>query len=551
MSLLAVTDVRLSRDKGFSWSKSRNVSVKGYLFDAHDVYYEEDALLNFFDRADSVAEFRATLLKANGCFAVVKKIGDHVCAGVDRVRSIPLFFGTSADGLLLSDEARPVRDALSDNTLDPVSEQAFLHSGYTLEQDTLHPRVKQLGAGEILIWNQVDRSLTATPYFRHLHQDFVERSADDLEEELDELTKGFARRLLASARGKTIVIPLSGGYDSRLILCALKREGYQDAICYTYGREGSFEARVANAVARQLGYRHYQVCYDRTTWQTLLDSHRFVEYCQFVANECAVPHFQDLPALQELNEKRLIPHDALVVPGFCGDLLGGSYVPIELSLGKGDLLLAEGIDEYLLRQHFYLHGNRIEPRHADVLKAKIRAGTAASSIENISDFVSLSEDWFTRHKVAKFVVNALRVYEWLGYAWRMPLWDSRLIEWWYRIPVHHRTESTLYHRYLFKRLFLPMRVGFTKGVTKRKFETVLCRYLPRSLVNAIVRAFLTYRPLTAKANVNAFSDLKELLLERLLDHPNSRKDAHLNGLIALWWLLPQNQLRTSVERDGT
>lgn len=539
MSAPCISNCLLVRNQGISWTSGARVAAKGYLFDGQDAFLEQTSLLDFFSEAHTFNQLYTKISTANGCFAVVGKSGDLTYAAVDRLRSIPLFYATSGGELLISDDATAIRNLLAITETDPLAQQAFVHSGYTLEHETLYPEIRQLGAGDMLTWEHSTRRLSIQPYFRHVHHEANARTADDLLEELDELTVRFTRRLIASANGKTIVIPLSGGYDSRLILCGLKREGFTDAICYTYGRKGSLEAQIARRVARQLHYRHFEVCYSEKTWRELLDSTGFSDYCRFSANECSVPHFQDLPALQQLTRQKAIPADALIVPGFCGDVLGGSFVPIEVATGTGESLVQEGIDKYLFQKHFYLLGHQIEDWVRIALCDKIRRDTAATTIDSLAQFCSVTEDWFTRHKLAKFVVNALRVYEWLGYAWRMPLWDSQLMDWWYQIPLKHRSESKLYHRYLFDRLFLPMNVGFGKGITKRRFETALGRYISPQFVNKVVQAYLTYRPQTARANLNAFAELKKLLLRDFPAQPAGAERWHFNGAVAQWWLTRQ------------
>jgi asparagine synthase (glutamine-hydrolysing) len=60
------------------------------------------------------------------------------------------------------------------------------------------------------------------------------------------LVNAFSRLVKStSQQGKTLVVPLSGGLDSRIIVAKLKRLGANDVICVSYGRKGCRESEIA------------------------------------------------------------------------------------------------------------------------------------------------------------------------------------------------------------------------------------------------------------------------------------------------------------------
>ena len=48
------------------------------------------------------------------------------------------------------------------------------------------------------------------------------------------------KKLSKSCEGKQIAIPLSGGYDSRLIASGLHKIGFKNVICFSYGLKKKF-----------------------------------------------------------------------------------------------------------------------------------------------------------------------------------------------------------------------------------------------------------------------------------------------------------------------
>lgn len=87
--------------------------------------------------------------------------------------------------------------------------------------------------------------------------------ADKLLEVLLQATK----RLVAYAQGRPIVIPLSGGWDSRTIALALKKVGYEPLIAFSYGKPKNAEAEVSRDVASQLGIPWLFAEYSLSTWR--------------------------------------------------------------------------------------------------------------------------------------------------------------------------------------------------------------------------------------------------------------------------------------------
>lgn len=525
------------RHQGFAWHHRGAAHAKGYLFDGSDVLCRGAATADYFAVNDADA-FRRALIGANGSFAVILETASQVLAAVDRVRSIPLFYAMSGGCLLLGDDVLAIQDALGGTEVDPIAREAFLRIAYTVGPTTLDPRVRQIEAGEFFVYDKIGKQSRTECYFRHSHGAFTVENDEPLLDELDAITSRWARRLIASVRGRMIVIPLSGGYDSRYIACALKREGYPHVACYSYGVPASFEHRIAAQVATQLGYPIHVVEYGRDRWQAIIDAPDFPRFCQFASQRCSVAHLQDLPALDALQGSGVFQSDAVIVPGFCGDLQGGSRIPEGILAGRAKALLAGGIDAHILHTCSRPRTAPIDPNLERALLEQIHAYTRQFMSDDLERFCSVNEDWFTRHKVAKFVVNSLRTYEWFGYEWRLPLWDNELIEWWYRIPLRLRIRSTFYHRFLFERLFGPMDVAFRKPHSRGRFRVMAMQWLPPSAIPPLNRA--SKRVLAAiglrPQDIDGFEALSSILTARLPASGRTDDHSDVNSAAAAWYI---------------
>ena len=537
--------ILMIRNQGFCWQHRDGVHAKGYLFDCSERYRRGEAILEYFAAITETDRFRDRLREANGAFAVILETSQHVFAAVDSVRSMPLFYAMKGQDLVLGDDARAIQHELGRKETDSIAREEFLRAGYTLGPTTLDPRIRQIEAGEFFVHDKSSAQHSTRLYFSHAHGDYTDESEEVLLDELDQIYSRFTRRLIESVQGRTIVVPLSGGYDSRSLVCSLKREGYSNVLCYSYGVPASFERQIAGKVAGQLGYPIHIIDYSRPRWQALLDSPRFAEFSAFALQCCAIPCVQELLAREQLAGKKAITHDAVIVPGYCGDVQGGSFVPTEVRLQRPERVLTEGLERYILRTQFKLRTLPIPLNVEQAIFSRISSYTSHFRTADIQAFCSVLEDWLTRNRLAKFIINTVRTHELYGNEWRLPLWDNVLIKWWYKIPLRLRVDNRLHHRFLFERLFEPMQVAIRKPTppaSLRAFNRLsnsrlLARAVP--VVKALYRISIKqFRP--APVDIDGFNDLSALLLERLPPGWNSRDFGNINGVVGEWCLQTQS-----------
>ena len=135
------------------------------------------------------------------------------------------------------------------------------------------------------------------------------------------------QRLVDYAGGRQIAVPLSGGYDSRLIAMLLKELKYDNVVSFTYGTPNNREATVSRAVAEALGFRWEFVPYDKVLWRELNSVPERDEYNRIASGWVSLPHIQDWPAVWQLRRLKKIASDAIFVPGHTGDFICGGHIP--------------------------------------------------------------------------------------------------------------------------------------------------------------------------------------------------------------------------------
>lgn len=432
----------------YTESPSCIVSGKGFY---KGKYYEGEDFNQLVSPWTSKEEFLAGIDNLNGFYTIIKKEKTYLFAAVDRVRSIPLFYGQKGNEFFLSDCAEWIRTQVGDNELDPIAKEEFLLTGYVTGQDTLFQNVKQLQAGEALFVQNNEKKLNIRTerYYKFMHKYEDNKNFDELMTEHDKVLVNVFNRLINFANGRTLVIPLSGGYDSRLIVLMLKRLGYDNIITFSYGRPGNAESEVSRKVAESLGLRWEFIPYSNEDWYKWFNSDERKAYWDFGSGLSSLPHIQDWPAVWQLKEKDLIPKDSIFVPGHTGDFISGGHIPIDFAKQKN--IKDQDLLESIIKKHYCLFdfqktsktiGNRLESKISNLSKATKNQ----SALEAACKY----EKWEWQERQAKFIVNSARVYDYWNYDWWLPLWDYEYMQFWCNVPLLYRVNQIMYMEYVNK-----------------------------------------------------------------------------------------------------
>jgi asparagine synthase (glutamine-hydrolysing) len=423
----------------------------------------------------------------NGSFAVVAHQGSEVRGAVDRLRGFPLFYTCDNESLHISDAAaRLVRDA-EKSRLDPEARMEFEFAGYVTGDETLIPGLRQIRAGHALL-GTFGEGARQMRYYAFRHQHFLDEPADALIARLVDVHGRIFRRLLEDVGDRQLVLPLSGGYDSRLIAHSLREFGASNVLCYTYGLPGNWESRISRELAKYLGFDWTMVPYSAEKWRLVAEDAAFSRYFADAANFASLAHIQDWPAVQALVAQRKIAPDAVFVPGHSGDFLAGSHVP------KHFANRSEVRREELLQAIFDAHYTLWDwPRDATAPMKRIFTTRIErvigpmgdGSVEHAADAL---ECWDCEERQAKFIVNSVRAYESFGFEWRLPLFDSELMDYWSRVRVEWRLRRRLYFEFVRRWQRMPITEANTdRGPALRAAVELVATGALRGLATAMRR----------------------------------------------------------------
>lgn len=466
----APSDVKVSvaKGRGFPWRSKMASGIQlhaaGWMYwlggEVDGVKSAEDWLADFLSADGGMATnesvfdaVRSLLARAAGSFAFILEGPGWAVAAVDRVRSFPLFYGTGREGVVIGNDWRKVRFGIEAYARDQDSELEFLMSGYCTGAHTLYAGVQQLQAGEWM-FAEYGKNVTCQRYFL-LHPDSVfALTEDELIAQHHVAVQGTFDRIFEGVRDRRVLVPLSGGLDSRLVLGELVKRGHRNLLCFSYGISDLWEVDAARRAAEFVGVPWIHILYNRRDIRQRFHSESLQEYMKYASGGCVVPTVVDYYALEKLFEHGLAAPGDVVINGQSGDFLTGGHTPVHLLDTQSNVERKQWLQEYIAK-HFALWRELLTPENFSVVGHRVdevfaavpgRRGWPVSPGEAAICYYLV--EWQERQ--CKYVVNGQRVYDWLGLDWRLPLWSEELILFWRNVPWTWWVDQRLYRRYLEK-----------------------------------------------------------------------------------------------------
>lgn len=436
-----------------------------------DQYYEAESLLNFVAEqlrgqrpSKGKALLRELVPALNGSWAIIAYWGNgEAMLAVDRYRSIPLFYRPSAREYRIADSAWD----LSKWPINDTAATELLMSGYVSGRDTLMEGVYQVEAGESIEIFSNGEVLThhAVPYFVHFPATISDAGYEELADELFGIIQRICERLGRVVQNKKPVVPLSAGFDSRLIVWMLRELGKSsDTLCGTYGAGNNPQNRTASTVAKAAGMRWHFTEYSRNCWHEALFTTQSKMHWRYASKGTSLPHIQDYPMVQDLHQRGLVDSNSLFLPGHVGDAWASEFALFDLDahydfppqeyhsnyVDIGDPAASSAIYRHLnlfpLAQEMWGQG------HHKQIADKITRNMHAYESPRPEPVWRMIE-WVLRSRTCLWIVNGMRTYEYFGARGYMPLSDYELIDFFRRLPLDFLIDRNLYAHTLRKHLF--------------------------------------------------------------------------------------------------
>jgi asparagine synthase (glutamine-hydrolysing) len=426
-------NIRLSYNKGYKWFAKKDIFVKGFIFTPDNQLLREDNLIDYFSAIRSFDEFQIKLRQANGLFSVVIKKENTLWASVDHGRSFPLFYYHTKDFFVITDNPEELKSDQIPMVLDEDSATLLRYSGFVPGNKTLLKEVFQIRTGESICYeNDTLRNEFHTEF---LTETFSSKTRDELKEELKLVLEQAGKRMVKALDNRPVAIPLSGGFDSRLMAYLLRKNNYPNVLCYTFGLHDNVELKNAKRTAENLGYEFYFVNYEKYIDRLLTQDPVFKEYVDFATNYCCRFAEQDYYAMCELSDLKKLPRNVVFIPGHSGAVAGHL------------------LDEKMAKDEFSFSEHALEDVFSLVLPCKKDLRIIRQEVEfldNHSDKYPaylIYENWRFQGTTA-LAFNSSKIWDFFGFEYLFPLWDKEIFDFFVHVPFQHKYDKNLYKELL-------------------------------------------------------------------------------------------------------
>ncbi|CAM2898321.1 asparagine synthase-related protein [Actinomyces slackii] len=433
----------------------------------------------------------------DGQWTVVRPRGQDLVLETDRARSHHLLFAYADSRWIVTDDPQHMRSHLGSWRRDHQAAEAFAHMALVPGSRTL---VEGVGATEsaATVVLRPDGSWEQRTWDSYRYA--VEPITDEAEFDaaFDAALDRAVGRLLERTAGRSLVLPLSGGLDSRLLATWLRRLGAADIVAYTYGKPGDREGAVSRDVAAALDIPWLRIDLDVAEMARVWQGPEGARFQEQTWGMTSLPHVQDWYALRTLRRRSLIDEGAVILPGHT--IVGNTHDEHLLGPAASRARVLAAIASH----HTTLQGDGRAAGRLALLRRELLRTEALAPVTGERGAQELIE-WFNiRERQAKYINASMKAYEAMGYDWALPMLDTEVWECWLRGSQELTATRAWYARYTSQRF------SQATGQDQELYTAASTRLpaVPKRLALSVLRATGGDRALSRVRSVRA-----------MLDHP--------------------------------
>ncbi len=463
-----MNSVKLINNNGYSWyfktnSLGQKVWVKGFLL-INDTVLSETDFLDYISDCNG-NELPKLIADFDGFFSIVVEDGNSIFAAVDHMRSFPILYKETNCGICVFD--MPTMDDYESNTVNPKNENIFLSTTFTLENTTLFDNYFQIPAGKYLLVNDSECRLE-----RYWEPTYNKNQVSNIKEAKELILNAYEHLFNMCAKiigNRKVVISLSGGYDSRLVLNGLLKAGIDrnNIITYTCGIKKYDDSRISKLVADAVNIKNYYINYDSKRARKYFKNN-FKKYSFYASNLVSSPSIQEWYAISELIRKENIDKDSIFVTGY-GGILPGHYITPQIM--NADREEIKGILTNLMNEFADYKPRQTHQEKKNIIDCIWNTEYFSSLNKNSSciEFVECYEKFIYLEEQSKHIQNSVRNHEFYGFKWLTPLFLKEQFELWGRIANPLRVGNNTFLDAM-KEFFLPelLEIEFTGSKVAKK-----------------------------------------------------------------------------------
>ncbi len=436
--------IKLQKNKGWKVRKNKEYELwfKGYLNNGSINLLTEELTKINFDQKKTISFFR----NLDGHYSIIFTKNSDLMVGGDLISSIPLMIKKNKDKIIISDNYKNFLNLCDKKTLlniDDFQARHFAMTGYTFGEASLFKEINITYPGTFYLFKEnkfmKNRYYTWLPYKKNKN-----KTSTQIKNDLKKINSKIIEKLIASCKNRCIVIPLSAGLDSRFILSGLVHMGYKNIRTFSYGKEHNREQKIAKEISEYLNIPWTFIKFSNFNQKKIMKSKKYKEFKEFSDVTTSIHFPQDFQAIEYLKLIKGIPKDSIFVNGQTGDFISGNHIQILNHKNNVNQIIDLYLQKHYKMWKTLLLDNKkymakvIKERIYSFKKTKINSDFILEALQKIE-----FED-----RQAKYLMAGQRNYEYLGFEWRLPLWDKEYIRFWEKLELKFRIRQNLYKNVL-------------------------------------------------------------------------------------------------------
>ena len=457
-------NINLSYSNAFKWYQKDNVFVKGYFFDSKNNFIEGEELCNYFDNIDDELVFEEKLKEVNGIFSVIIQFEMKAFIAVDKTSTFSLFYTFIDNKISIFDN--PDNINLQYKQISKLNSNEFRACGYVTGNNTILQDVFRVRPSEFLVFK--NNKISSSFFFSFSVKKTLQLTLNKLVKKQIQCFENAFDRTITALQGRQVALALSGGYDSRFIAVMLKKAGYNNVVCFTYGKKNNFELSNSRKTAEALSYKWIFIDYNTKLINKYTQDSEFYDYINYAGNYSSMPFMQEYFAVKYLKENKLIDDNAVFLPGHSGDLIGGS----QLVKAVNENLTSNNISKQIFKKKYFLQKSNKSEKQLFINKIEKNIIDYESDNSNKLAY-SVFENWDVHEKIPKYIFNSSKVFNFFGYKTYFPFWDNEILEFSAQLPFSLKKHKFLYDKILKEHYFEPYNLNFETEIQASPAKLIL------------------------------------------------------------------------------
>ena len=440
---------------------TENFGWKYYKNDVSELWYKgiiynssfQNLAKNLSDKSQN--EIKEFLINLDGNFSFIYSDKKKICASVDKISSIPIFYFIFGDQAYLSPSTYLLDNFIDFKNVNSNSFLAVSMSGYTVGNDTLYNNLKKLNCGEFLFFDKSIKEIKLINYYNYIPTNLeLDNTEENYKKKYIDITFKIFKKLhnYSIQENKKIAISMSAGLDTRLIVSTLKELGAQNIIGFSYGLKNNSEAKAAKKLCDYLGIPWKFSEFSNKKLKKIIFSESFIKFRKLTDTYYSTSDYSDYFAIEELFNNNFLKN-SIIVNGHSGDFIAGGHMLSEFYKNDYPNNYLKNISRAIIKKHFRLWQNLANETNDQIIEKLLikRIKNLNLNIENEKQVFGIIECIQLQERQSKHCLSRQRNYENFGISWALPLWDDQYLDFWEKIPFDLKLNRKFYKDVLIKK----------------------------------------------------------------------------------------------------